>query len=238
MSLLTRNVIISLVITAILIATIAYAVNYLNTQRVAQLNAIEDQLSTDTLSVETQYALLENAPCSDFTNGTGSTTQSTALTQEVSDLGDKLAYAEQRLGNDDPQVTQLRNQYTLLEIRDYLLTKQLAASCHVTPTIVLYFYSNVPGECTNCDRAGTALSYLRQTYPTLRVYAFDYHLNLAALKTLETLEKVQAPFPAFVIDGKRYNGFTSLDDFKQDFPQSLFATSTATTTATSSKSKK
>jgi hypothetical protein len=236
MSILTRNILISLVITFLIIGTIAYAVSYLNGQRVAQLNEIENQLSTDTLSVETQYTLLANAPCSDFTST--STTESTSLSQEVSDLGDKLAYAEDRLGATDPQVLQLKDQYTLLEIRDYLLTKQLSTTCHITPTVVLYFYSNVPNECINCDRAGVALSYLRQTYPRLRVYSFDYHLNLAALNTLKSLEKVQQPFPAFVIDGKQYNGFTSLEDFEKDFPASLFATSTATSTATTTVKKK
>ena len=227
MSILTRNIIISLVITAALIGTIVFALNYLNQQRVAELNTIEDQLSTDTLSVETQYSLIENAPCGDFTDG--SSTEDTILSQEVSQIGDQLSYTENKLGTNDPQVIQLKDQYTLLEIRDYLLTEQLAKTCNLHPTIVLYFYSNA-SDCTDeCDRAGYALSYLHQTYPSLRVYSFDYNLNLGALKTLEQIEKVQPPFPAFVINHKLYSGFTSLSDFEKDFPAALFATSTATT---------
>ena len=229
MSILTRNIIISLVITVALIGTIVYAINYLNQQRVAELNTIEDQLSTDTLSVETQYSLLENAPCEDFTDG--SSTEDTVLSQEVSEIGDQLSYTENKLGSDDPQVIQLKDQYTLLEIRDYLLTEQLSKTCDLNPTIVLYFYSNT-GDCTDeCNRAGYALSYLRQTYPSLRVYSFDYNLDLGALKTLEQIEKVHAPFPAFVINHKLYTGFTTLTDFEKDFPPALFATSTATTTS-------
>jgi hypothetical protein len=236
MSILTRNIIISLIITIALIGTVVYAINYLNQQRVAELNTIEDQLSTDTLSVETQYALIADAPCSDFTNG--SSTEDTQLSQEVSDIGDQLTFAEDKLGDTDPQVVQLKDQYTLLEIRDYLLTEQLSQTCHLTPTTVLYFYTNT-GNCTNeCDRASYALSYLHQTYPELRVYSFDYNLNLGALKTLESIEKVQPSFPAFVINHKQYNGFTSLDDFEKDFPPSLFATSTATSTDTDTGIKK
>ncbi len=235
MSILTRNIIISLVITVVLIGTVVYAINYLNQQRVAQLNTIEDQLSTDTLSVETQYALLENAPCSDFTNG--SSTEDTLLSQEVSSLGDKLSYTESKLGSTDPQVLQLKDQYTLLEIRDYLLTEQLSKTCNLKPTIVLYFYSNNTGSCnTECDQASADLQYLRQTYPSIRVYSFDYNLDLAALKTLETVEKVRPTFPAFVINNKQYYGYTSLSDFEKDFPPSLFATSTtASTTAITAK---
>ena len=237
MSYFTRNALIALVITLAILGTVVYAVNYLNRQRVAQLNQIENQLATDTLSVETQYALLESAPCEDFT-ATTTSAQNVSLTQEVGNLGDKLAYAEQRLGENDPQVIQLKDQYTLLEIRDYLLTKQLAKTCHAVPTVVLYFYPNKASNCTDCDRASYALSYLHQMYPTMRVYSFDYDLPLGALTTLEKVEKVKPNFPAFVINGKTSYGFTSLEDFKTRFPASLFATSTATTTATSTRAKK
>jgi len=225
MSLFTRNVLIALVITVAIIGTVAYAVNYLDQQRIEELNAIQNRLATDTLSIDTQFALLEEAPCSDLTDGT-------TLTTELSDLGDKLAFTENKLGATNVEVLALKEQYTLLEIRDYLLTKQLSNSCKLDPVIALYFYSNKPGTCADCDRAGYALSYLRQTYPKLRVYSFDYNLDLGALRTLIGVEKVQPNFPAFIIQSKVSYGFTSLDDLEKQFPKSLFATTTATTTST------
>ncbi len=222
MSLFKRNAIIALAITILIIGTVAYAVHYMDQQRLANITAIETQLSTDTLSLETQFSLLENAPCENISNGN-------SFSQELSGLGDRLSFAEGRLGNNDPQVLQLKKEYALLEIRDYLLMQKLSKTCNVTPVVVLYFYSNT-GDCTSCDRAGYALSYLRQTYPRLRVYSFDYHLNLGALKTLIQVEKVQSKLPAFVIQGKRYYGFTSLDTLEKDFPKNLFATSSATST--------
>ena len=223
MTLFTRNALIALAITVAIIATVLYAVNFLNQQRVAELRTIEDQLATDTLSIETQFALLEEAPCEDISAGT-------TLSQEVGGIGDKLAYAEEHAGTDDPDVLRLKERYTLLQIRDYLLTKRLSETCGVKPTVALYFYSNVPGECENCDRAGYALSYLRQTYPSLRVYSFDYHLDLAALRTLISVLKVEPKFPAFVIQSKRTYGFSTLEELEKAFPKSLFATSTASTT--------
>lgn len=224
MPLFTRNSLIALAITITIIGTVLYAVNFLNQQRVAELRSIEDQLSTDTLSIETQFALLEEAPCEDIAAGT-------TLSQEVGGVGDKLAFAEGRAGANDPEVLRLKERYTLLQIRDYLLTKRLAETCGVKPVVALYFYSNVPGECADCDRAGYALSYLRQTYPALRVYSFDYHLDLAALRTFISVLKVHdGEFPAFVVQGKASYGFTSLEDLEKAFPKSLFATSTASTT--------
>ena len=64
MSLATRNALIALAVTVAIVATIFYALSYLNRERVAELTAIEDQLSIDTLSLDTQFSLLEAAPCS------------------------------------------------------------------------------------------------------------------------------------------------------------------------------
>ncbi len=225
MSLAMRNALLALAITIAIIGTIFYTINYLDQQRIRELDAIQSQLATDTLSIETQFALLENAPCEDLDSGT-------QLTQELSSLGERLGTAESRLGSDNGEVLRLKKQYTLLQIRDYLLNKRLAETCGIEPVTALYFYSNIPGSCADCDRASYALSYLRQTYPSLRVYSFDYNLDLGALKTLVAVEKIDERFPAFVIDGTRSYGFTDLDEFQTLFPKSLFATSTATTTAT------
>lgn len=224
MNLGTRNALIALGITIALTATILYAVNYLNQQRIEELRAIEDQLATDTLSIETQFALLAEAPCEDLASGTG-------LSQEVGGIGDRLAFAEERLGANDPEVVRLKERYTLLQIRDYLLTKRIERTCGSDQVIALYFYSNVVGECADCDRAGYALSYLRQTYPALRVYSFDYHLDLAALRTLISVEGVEAEFPAFVIEGVPQYGFTALEELETSFPEELFKSATSTQVA-------
>lgn len=227
MPLATRNALLALAITVAIIGTIVAAINQLDRQRIAELDAIQAQLATDTLSIETQFALLEEAPCEDLTIGTD-------LTQEVSLLGDRLGATEARLGSDNAEVIRLKKQYTLLQIRDYLLTKRLADTCDIEPVIALYFYSNEEGACESCDRASYALSYLRQTYPSLRVYSFDYNLDLGALETLIAVEKIDKKFPAFVIEGKRSYGFEDLETFQKRFPKELL--DSATTTASSTKS--
>jgi glutaredoxin len=200
-------------------------VNYLNELRIEELNAIEEQISTDTLSLETQFALLAEAPCEDIQEGN-------ILSDELGGLGDRLSFAEERLSANDPEVIRLKERYTLLQIRDYLLGKRLREACDLESVVALYFYSN-EGDCPDCDRAGYALSYLRQTYPALRVYSFDYHLDLGALRTLIAVEKIDDTLPAFVIDGKQTYGFTDLEALEGAFPKAMFlsASSTASTTS-------
>ena len=219
MPLVARNALIALFITIALAGTVAYAVTYLNNARILELSAIEEQLSIDSLSLETQFSLLESAPCD-------SAASSATLTDELADFGSRLSYAEGELGNDNAQVMRLKERYSLLEIRDYLITKQLAAVCKTKPVTVLYFYSNAD-DCADCDKAGYALSYLRDTYPALRVYSFDYHLNLGALKTFIAVSNVQGTLPAFVINGKHSYGFTSLAELEKQFPKGALASTTA-----------
>ncbi|MDO8742005.1 MAG: hypothetical protein Q7J45_00505 [bacterium] len=217
MSLTARNALLALGITVALTGTVAYTVNYLNRMRVAELSAMEDKLAIDILSLDTQFSLLSAAPCD-------SSASSTTLINELSDVGARLAYAESQLGSDNLQVIRLKDQYSLLEIRDYMITKQLAAACGTKPPVtVLYFYSNA-GDCPDCDKAGYALSYLHDTYPSLRVYSFDYNLDLGALKTFIAVTKVQNSLPAFVINNKQIYGFTSLADLEKQFPKGSLAT--------------
>ncbi|HEX2792698.1 MAG TPA: hypothetical protein VHO23_03210 [Candidatus Paceibacterota bacterium] len=229
MSLGTRNALLALLITVAIVGTIVFAINELDKQRIAELDTLQAQLATDTLSIETQFALLEDAPCEDLSVGTD-------LTQEVSRLGDRLGATEARLGSTNAEVIRLKKQYTLLQIRDYLLTKRIADTCDVEPVTALYFYSNEQGACESCDRASYALSYLRETYPDLRVYSFDYNLDLGALSTLIAVERIDERFPAFVIEGERSYGFTDLEDFEKRFPEALFESASTTATTTAKKS--
>ncbi|MBP6860573.1 MAG: hypothetical protein KBC38_03380 [Candidatus Pacebacteria bacterium] len=224
MSLFARNALIAFGISVLTVGTVIYAVNLLNRARVSELNAIQDQLSIDTLSLDTQFSLLESAPCSVITDGSD-------VSKKLQDLGERLAYAEGQLGSKDEQVIRLKQQYTLLQIRDYLVAKELAKTCETKTVSALYFYSNEEGTCADCDRAGFALSRLREDYPNLRVYAFDYNLELGALQTLVSLEKLKPEFPAIIIDGEPTYGFTDLEELEERFPEgSLIASTTATTT--------
>jgi glutaredoxin len=157
----------------------------------------------------------------------------TDLASELDDLGQRLSYAEKQLGSDDPQVLLLKKQYSLLEIRDYLITTQLAKTCKTKQIPVLYFYSNK--DCADCARAGYALSYLHDAYPAIRVYSFDYDLDLGAQKTFISLKKISDTLPAFVINGKTSYGFTDLESLEKEFPEDVLAAlkAASSTTATS-----
>jgi hypothetical protein len=220
-----RNALIALGLTTLILGTIIASINYLNRTRIAELNALQEQLSIDSLSLETQFSLLESAPCAETMTSTNET--STDLTSKLDDLGRRLSYAQSQLGNNNPGVETLERQYSLLEIRDYLITKKIETTCKRNAVTVLYFYSN-EGDCESCASAGYALSYLHDTYPRLRIYSFDYNLDLGALATLKTQLKLNGALPAFVINGTPHYGFTTLEDLEKLFPKGALATTTST----------
>jgi len=197
-------------ITAAIFGTALYLSTLLDQRRLAELRAIEARIAIDTLSIETQFDLLGGLDCKIIA-------EKPVLSQELNTLATRLAYAEETLGTDNAEVVSLKKQYTLLEIKDYLLMQKIAEKCGTRSVSILYFYSNA-GDCEECGRAGEVLTYMRREYPMLRVYSFDYNLDLGALKTLIALNQIQANFPAFIIKDVPTYGFKSAPDMEKMIP--------------------
>jgi hypothetical protein len=197
-------------ITALIFATALYASNYFNSRRITDIRATQDDISTDILSIETQFDLLQEHSCSDIA-------ENTILPSELSSLGNQLAYMESQGPKNQDEIVRLKRLYSLLEIKDYLLMKQIAAKCHLKPVFILYFYSNT--NCADCEKQGYALTALSQTYPQLRIYSFDYNLGVSALQTLIAIDDVDNTLPALFINGQTYYGYHSVDDIQKILPQ-------------------
>ncbi|HUD03041.1 MAG TPA: hypothetical protein VMR46_03465 [Candidatus Paceibacterota bacterium] len=181
-------------ITAAIFITAFYVASKIDDERVASIRATEDSISIDILSSETQFELLGNLDCNTIA-------QNPVLSDQLNSLASQLSVAESNLGDSNEEVIQLKKQYSLLEIKDYILLQNIAEKCHVKPVYVLYFYTN-NGNCTDCSNVGDVLTYLRGEYPGLRVYSFDYDLDLSALKTLISLHNIQDTLPAVVINNR------------------------------------
>lgn len=228
-----QKYLLALVITAAIFGTAFYIAERFNEARVADIQATESAVSIDILSTETQFELLSSIDCSDVE-------QDPILSSELNSLASQLSAAEDNLGDSNPDVISLKEQYSLLEIKDYLLMQQIGQKCSsFKPVYILYFYSNA-GDCSGCSAEGDVLTYLRQTYPGLRVYSFDYNLDLPALKTLETLRTINPAsggLPAIVVnDRAAVYGFKDLQAMQTLIPElaTLASSTSATSTGTTS----
>lgn len=221
-----QKYILTFVITAAIFVTAFYIARTFDRQRVADIRATQEAVSIDILSLETQFDLMGSLDCSTIE-------ENPVLSEELNSLASRLSVAEQNLGSNNSEVISLKKQYTLLEIKDYILMREIAQKCaKFKPVYVLYFYSN-QGDCADCGRMGDVLTYLRETYPGLRVYSFDYHLDLSALRTLTTLRKIDDArgLPAFAVNNRApVYGFKNLGDMQALIPE-LKTLATSTTSA-------
>src|SRR3989338_5468479 len=89
----------------------SYVSNYFGNKKIDQLKLIQDKISIDILSSETQFSLLSELSCK---NVSGS-----LLSGELDELGHKLDWGQSNLGATE-EVLYLKKYYSLLEIKDYL----------------------------------------------------------------------------------------------------------------------
>lgn len=204
-----KKYVIVLFITSTIFISGLWISNYFSGQKIDQLKNIEGKISLDLLSSETQFSLLQEQSCKDVTNS--------VLSSELNSLAEKISYSENNIGVENIDVISLKKYYSLLEIKDYLLMKKIKERCGENSIFILYFYKN--DNCSDCTKQGYVLTSLREKYPDLRVYSFDYNLDLSAIKTMTSIYKVSDSLPAVVINGKVYSGFKSVEEIEKTFPQ-------------------
>lgn len=221
----TRKYLIAFLITAAIFGTAIYASNILTNKKVEDVRNAEDRVALDILSSETQFDLLTETSCKDIGPG--------FLSKELGPLGEKLSYAENQPSFSASDIESLKRSYFLLEIKDYLLMKRLTEKCNVKPTFILYFYSTKEA-CVDCEKMGYVLTELRNRYPDLRVYSFDYNFDLGAIDTLVSIYKVKNELPAIIVNGTPYYGFKPIEELEKTIP-ALKLLKTATSTATTTK---
>jgi hypothetical protein len=151
-----KKYLIVFIITLGIFGTALYISNSLNNKKLDQLKSIEDKLSVDILSSEVQYSLLEELNCKDVTTS--------VLSNELSTLADKISFTEQNFSEGSDQIKQLKQSYSLLEIKDYLLMKKISERCGKKSVFVLYFYAN-KDTCPDCVKQSYILTDLHETYP-------------------------------------------------------------------------
>lgn len=183
--------------------TAIYVSNYFGGRKINQLKAIQDKLAIDILSSETQFSLLSELSCRNI--------DSSIFSAELEELGNKLEWSQENLGATE-EVSYLKKYYSLLQIKDYLLSKRISERCKTKSAFILYFYTTAE-HCTECLREGLVLSALREKYPELRVYSFDYSIDLSAVSSLLQIYKIKdTALPALVIDDGVLTGFHGLDE--------------------------
>ena len=90
--------------------------------------------------------------------------------------------------------------------------KKISAQCKVKSAFILYFYTTAQ-NCSECEKQSLVLTGLRDKYPDLRVYSFDYSTDLSAVKAMLNIYKIQdTKLPAVVINEDSLTGFHPMEE--------------------------
>ncbi|MCF7834226.1 MAG: hypothetical protein K9L98_03095 [Candidatus Pacebacteria bacterium] len=200
-------------ITSLLFILAWYLSNYFSEKKLSQIKTIQNDIALDILSSETQFSLLSELSCKNIT-------AESSLSKELNEMGQKLEWGEDNI-DDSSELLYLRRYYSLLQIKDYLLLKNISERCGNKYAFILYFYTDVD-NCTECKRQGIVLSSLREKFPSLRVYSFDYSTNLSAIKSMLQIYKVEdTKLPALVLDDELLTGFRSIEELETKIEKSF-----------------
>src|SRR3989338_8620922 len=101
--------VVAFLITAFMFATALYASNYFNDRRIAIVQATQDNISIDILSLETQFDLLAEHSGQDIS-------ENSVLSRELQPLASRLSYLETQSGVDQDELARLKRYYSLLQI--------------------------------------------------------------------------------------------------------------------------
>ena len=204
------------VIVFIITSTIFFSVFYIsdkvNTSRLENLADLQENLSLSILSTETRFALLENASCQEIFLGGE---LEIGVTQELNNLVSRIKFLESELGSDDEDVLYLKERYALLQIKDYLLVKELSNRCEYNITTVLYFSGE---DCGACKNQSIVLDAIREENANVRVYWFDGSIDVSTVDILETLFDI-SEYPAMVVGNQTFKEFLPFEELKNIIDQ-------------------
>ena len=220
------------VLTTIIFGAGFYLSDLLMEKKITAISKLQQGLSIDILSLETQFSVLTHASCKNLNEST--------LTKELYDIAQRLVSVENTLGENNPDFLLLKKYYSILEIKHWLLLNKAAKDCNMDLISIVYFYDN-SNTCFDCRDQGYILTSLRGKYPFLRVYSFDYNLSLIPLETIKSIYALEDKLPILIINDDVYYGLKSKDELenllkkyvKLEKLQELFGP--ANTTSTESK---
>ncbi len=175
----------------------------INEKKLQVIYDLENDIRVESLGNELVFELVSSDLCENI--------NITSYTTEISELGKRLTYMESIYGYDSPQVHNLKNYYTLLQIRHYLINKDMQETCGIDKPIVLYFYTNF-GDCVDCGDQGLVLTNVHRQYPQFNIYSFEFAENNPAIEFLkEKYVLEEHRLPTVIIDNEVNYGFQSRD---------------------------
>ncbi len=173
--------------------------------KLGDLEQAVNDITLQTASIETEYNLLLENPCSfgGFNR----------LTASLDELAGKLLFNNAREQQTQTRLNSIKQNYFLLETRHWLFVQKLNKECGTNYTPMLYFYSD-QGDCDNCEAQGIVLSEIKKTHPDAMIYSFDTNADYSLVSTIKAIYNITTA-PSVVINNTLYDKFLTQEDIEK-----------------------
>ena len=202
----TSKYIAAFALTALIFVIGIWVGSAVSDDKLSQISLLQNEIQIETAGTELQYLLLTEHPCESI--------NASSLTRQLFEIGGKLDYMENKLGKKNEDVLSLKEYYSLLEIKHWLLTKKANERCKQNNPWILYFYSNL-GDCADCEQQGYVLSTLHKKFEDLNIYSFDFHIENPAIQAIKEIYGVKT-VPTLVINNKILNGLRDKEAIEKE----------------------
>jgi len=170
---------------------------YINKIKLSEFVLAQTDLRNYILSLNLQTELAKKYECR---------VDTVKLAREKDQLGNQIDMLENKLGKNNGDIKSLKEEYSLLSIRQWLLFEEIREKCDKKIINIIFFYSNERNE-TLCQSQGYVLDYFYKKYPNyVVVYALDYDIDSPALDTFKEIHSI-TQVPSIVILDETYYGF-------------------------------
>ena len=128
-------------------------------------------------------------------------------------LGKEVEIYENSKKLDESSFSELKKEYTLILIKNWLTIEKIKKSCEGDYVTVLYFYSNT--NCNKCEDQGIILSYYKEKLnKKLQVFAIDGDLNLNLVRALKESYNI-TEYPTLIVDNEVHKGYFDKEEVKE-----------------------
>ena len=117
-----------------------------------------------------------------------------------------LSYSEKNILFTREEVKSIKQTYTYLLLKDWLLQESIKKTCGTKTVTILYFYSTE--GCDDCITQGNVLTVLKNDFKEkVMVFPLDIEIDIGMVNILMSNFNITS-MPALVIDGDVYPGIT------------------------------
>ena len=173
-------------------------------KRVSYIEEVSKEQKLDFSSLQLQYAYIDQLSQENNCDAVSKTFEENIGNLEATRL--RLENFDENARLNKREFDLLKRDYTLAQIRYWLLAKKTKDVCGDDIVTILYFFSN-DKECPKCDNQAFVLTHLKKIFKDkLLIFSFDSRFSQEPMINLLKNTYGVSAYPAIVIEGEKYEG--------------------------------